>query len=230
MAKTMDFEAAMAGQKPENPAPSDNIFADLAPPEEAFAPIEAKYGRQHVVIVHDTSGSMSSHGKIDESNLAKNGFVTETAVPANKDGFLITEVPFNSAASRTVFAKSAVGLTLAPGRAGGGTNFEAALQTALAAILELNNRPNPDGYKFFRPVLIFMSDGHSNASDVLIKKVQEEADIVCIAFGADANTAMLEKIATDGKAHRVSAGAGELQKFLASVGKTLSESFQAARV
>ena len=230
MGNTMDFDAAMAGQQPENPAPSDNIFADLEPPEEAFAGMNIKYGRQHVVIMLDNSGSMSSSGKIDECNLAKNGLVKETAVPENKDGFLITEIPFNDRAKRTVFAQSAVGLTLKPGHASGGTNFEAALQLGLQSVQELDKRPNPDGYKFYRPVMILMSDGHSHASDAIIQKAKEEADIICIAFGMDANTAMLEKIASDGKAHRVSTNGGDLQKFLAKVGQTLSDTFQSARI
>ena len=230
MGNTMDFDAAMAGQQPENPAPSDNIFADLAPPEEAFAGMNIKYGRQHVVIMLDNSGSMGSAGKIDECNLAKNGLVAETAVPANKDGFVITEIPFNDRAKRTVFAQSAVGLALKPGAAGGGTDFEEALKLGLKSVQELERRPNPDGYKFYRPVMILMSDGHSHASEAIIKQAQEEADIICIAFGMDADTGMLEKIASDGQAHRVSTNGGDLHKFLAKVGQTLSDTFQSARV
>ena len=230
MGNTMDFDAAMAGQQPENPASSDNIFADLAPPEEAFAGMNIKYGRQHVVLMLDNSGSMASAGKIDECNLAKNGLVAETAVPANKDSFLITEIPFNEHARRSVFAESAVGLKLIPGTAGGGTNFEEALQLGLKSVRELDRRPNPEGYKYYRPVMILMSDGYSDASDAIIQQAQEEADIICIAFGMDADTKILEKIASDGQAHRVSTDGGELQKFLAKVGQTLSETFQSARV
>ncbi len=230
MSKTMDFDAALAGQQPQNPGPADNIFAGLEPPAEAFAGIDAKYGKQHVVLVLDVSGSMGAHGKIDESNVAKGAFVNHTAVPENKDGILITEITFNDQATRRCFAQSAVGLKLKPAKAGGGTSFENALTAAHKAVMDLERRPNPDGYKFYRPAIIKMSDGHSIASDATIQKVHEVADVIAVAFGTDANTAMLAKIASDGQVHKVGTNGGELSKFLAKVGQTLSDEFQAARV
>ena len=230
MVTTLSFDDAKAGEPPVNPPPTSNVFADLEPPAEAFDGVNTKYAKQHVLLVLDTSGSMRSNGKIDESNLAKNNLISELAVPDNKDGFEVTEIPFSGRAKRTVFAQSAVGLTLKPGVAGGGTNFEVALTMAKEAILELDQRPNPEGYKYFRPVIIFMSDGHSIATDTTIETCKELADIIAIAFGADANKDMLAKIASDGKVHRVGTNGGDLAKFLAAVGKTISDSFQAARV
>lgn len=229
MTHTQTMKDAEAGIAPDTSIPASGDFPDMAPPTQEFKMGVSSNCHQHVIICFDTSGSMGGR-KIDESNLAKSELVSVVAAPENKDGFLITAIGFDSGAVRKVFAQSAINLTLPPDSAGGGTNFEAALAECSQAQADFDARPNPDGYLFMRPIVLFMSDGHDRANDNTIKAVHEVADVIAIGFGQDANHKTLGKIASDGQVHVIGTKGGELRAFLSEVGQTLSQSMQSARV
>lgn len=178
--------------------------------------------KQHVVLVRDNSSSMRGH-KIDELNLASSALVTELADPENKDGFICSIVDFSSDASCSVFAEPATSLRAPLAKASGGTNFERALTEAADTVEAFKGKPNAEGWTFLRPQVLFLSDGQSQASTGSITALQEIANVTAIAYGSDADTSMLSRIASDGQVHIVGADGDELRKFLAQVGQTLSQ-------
>jgi len=178
--------------------------------------------KQHVVLALDKSLSMGGH-KIDELNLAVSGLIHELASPINKDGFLISIVEFNHGASRCVFAESAITLIPPSLFADGSTNFNAALEETVLTIEAFKAVPNPDGWRYLRPQVLFLSDGQSQISDKKINDLQEIANVWAIAYGDDADTSTLAHIASDGQAHLIGMDGGALRAFLAKVGETLSQ-------
>lgn len=184
--------------------------------------------KQHVVLARNHSSSM--HGnKIDELNLASVALAQILADPENKDGFLISIVDFNHTADRPCFAQSAVGFSIPAANSSGGTCFDSAVAKCIQTIDEFNALPNPDGWKYLRPQVLFLSDGQSHISDQNIQDLQEIANVTTIAYGSDANTQTLSRIASDGQVHIVGTEGGELRKFLADVGQTLSQDLATAR-
>jgi len=103
------------------------------------------------------------------------------------------------------------------------------LKESILTIEEHTALPNPDGWVYLRPVALVLSDGQSDVSDKNIQDLQEIADVITIAYGSDANTSTLARIASDGQVHVVGTQGGELRKFLADVGQTLSQSLATAR-
>ncbi len=184
--------------------------------------------KQHVLLVRDRSTSMSG-SKIDELNLASVALTQILADPQNKDGFLISIIDFDNGSERRCFAESVVGLSVPTAISQGGTNFNSALKESILTIEEHTALPNPDGWVYLRPVALVLSDGQSDVSDKNIQDLQEIADVITIAYGSDANTSTLARIASDGQVHVVGTQGGELRKFLADVGQTLSQSLATAR-
>jgi len=184
--------------------------------------------KQHVLLVRDNSGSMSGN-KIDELNLASSGLIHELASPENKDGFLISVIEFSNGSRRELFAQSAITAVLPLAHAGGGTNFDSALLETISTVEGLKAQPNSDGWRYLRPQVLFLSDGQSSVSDKNIANIQEIADVTVIAYGSDANTGILSRIASDAQVHVIGTNGGELRKFLAQVGKTLSQNLNTVR-
>jgi uncharacterized protein YegL len=184
--------------------------------------------KQHVVLVRDRSSSMRG-SKIDELNLASVALAQILADPENKDGFLVSIVDFNHTADRPSFAHSAIGFTVPEAISSGGTCFDKAVAKCIQTVDEFNALPNPDGWKYLRPQVLFLSDGQSHVSDQNIQDLQEIANVTTIAYGSDANTQTLSRIASDGQVHVVGTKGGELRKFLADVGQTLSQDLATAR-
>lgn len=184
--------------------------------------------KQHVLLARDNSSSMSG-AKIRELNQASVALCRELADPANKDGFLVSIIDFSNGAEIRASARPATSLRVPTANANGGTNFDAALLKTIEAVTALTTQPNAEGWRYMRPRVMFLSDGHSNVSDKNIGALHEIADVTAIAYGSDAAQETLARIATDGRAHVVGASGAELRQFLAQVGKTLSQSLNAAR-
>ena len=183
--------------------------------------------KQHVIVVRDTSSSMSG-AKIRELNMACIAFDREIGDPENKGGFLRSVIDFASGAEIKETAVSAE-TSMPEAHAGGGTNFDSALIKVIEVVTDFASRPNPDGWHYLRPHVLFLSDGHSNVSDKNIMALHEISDVTAIAYGSDAARDTLARISTDGQAHVVGTSGAELRKFLAQVGKTLSQGLATAR-
>jgi len=178
--------------------------------------------RQLVILACDSSGSMAGT-KIDELNLARFALIQELADPQNKDGFYLGVIEFNNKARITSEPQSVLELHLPDAIADGGTRFDAVLEMAASMVNDFNMRPNPDGWNYLRPQVILLSDGHSPVSKHLIDDLQEVANVWAAAYGGDADQKTLSRIASDGQVHFIGTQGGELRKFLASVGETLSQ-------
>ena len=185
--------------------------------------------KQHVLVVCDHSTSMSG-AKLNELNMARDALIAELANPENKDGFRVTVVDFSGLATRIRFAEPAVGLTVPPSVAAGGTDFNAALRETLSAIRDFKALPNSDGWRYLRPVVLFLSDGQAAIDGALLAEVREEAQVIAIAYGDDADRKTLGRIASDGTVQVVGTDGDELRQFLAAVGQTMSETLQDARL
>ena len=184
--------------------------------------------KQHVLLVRDRSSSM--HGqKVTELNMASIALGAELGSPGNKDGFLVSVVDFSNGADICATAEPATALKMPEAKASGGTNFDAALLKAIKVVEDFASRPNPEGWHYLRPHVLFLSDGHSTVSDKNITSLHEIADVTAIAYGADAAQGTLARIASDGQVQVVGTSGHELRRFLAEVGKTLSDKLSTAR-
>ncbi len=178
--------------------------------------------KQHVILARDCSSSMSGD-KITELNMATHGLTAELGVPENKDGFLVSGIDFNNGSSWIAQGISAIGATIPDAIASGGTNFDSPL-IKIGDLLEAERTaPNPNGWHFLRPFVLFLSDGQAPVTDANIERVQELATIMAIAYGHDADHQTLSRIASDGQVHHIGTDGASLRTFFAQVGKTLTQ-------
>ncbi|MBK7092095.1 MAG: VWA domain-containing protein [bacterium] len=109
------------------------------------------------------------------------------------------------------------------------TNITAGLQQAI----NLLQSPLPEqdvNCSFLRPVVILLSDGQHNVGnppELVASQLKEMADLVTIAFGSDADEALLCRLATSPKHFYRCRDGRELRQFLAAVGKTLKDTLKA---
>lgn len=107
------------------------------------------------------------------------------------------------------------------------TNISAGLKEAERLleneILEVRNDEN---VSFLRPVIILFSDaGHNTGVDPqnIAPSVKTKSDIVTVCFGKNADERLMKEIATTPQhCYRCDSGK-ELRAFLASVGKTMTQ-------
>lgn len=188
--------------------------------------------KQNVVLVRDRSSSM--HGrKAQDASAASLELVAELAAPSSKEGFNIAVVDFATSSGVAHDLGPATVLngklsSLSVGLLGGSTNITAALEDA-TSILE-NSHQQQEGIAYLRPVVLMFTDGCHNG-DVhprdVATRLKQTADLVCIAFGNDADEALLRELAsTPQHFYRCSSGR-ELRAFLAAVGATLTATMAA---
>lgn len=183
--------------------------------------------KQHVVFMLDKSSSMSG-SKITELDMAMTALIAQLADPSNKDGFRVTIIPFNHSSQvecQAVPASSIPPLNLV---ASGSTNFNAPIKDAIAELDTFKAQPNPDGWQYLQPIVLMLSDGQAPVTDQNIQDLQERANVISVAYGADANQQTLSKIASDGQVHVVGTDGGALRDFLAVVGATMVSTIKAA--
>lgn len=178
--------------------------------------------KQLVGLCCDISGSMFG-SKIDNLNKARFGLTSILGDPINKDGFVVIGVDFNEDASLIIDAEPASRCQMPTSIADGGTDFDAPLKMMVERIKDFASRPNPDGWRYLRPHVLFLSDGQANVTQSNIDALHELADITAIAYGDDADEATLSRIASNGEVHIVESDGSALRDFLAEVGQTLSE-------
>lgn len=183
--------------------------------------------KQHILFLLDRSSSMSG-SKINELNMAMAAILAQLASPENKDGFRVTIIPFNNRADvhcSAVPAGQVLPLNLV---AAGGTNFDSPINVGIAEIQKQKAAPNPGGWHWLKPIVLFLSDGWAQVTDKNIQDFQEIAKVTAVAYGADADQATLSRIASDGQVHFVGTNGGALRDFFSAVGATMVSTMKAA--
>jgi len=181
---------------------------------------------QLAILVRDSSTSMNG-AKASEADAASRALAAELARPENHGAFTIAVVDFASGVRLVHPPETADTLAprMAPITAGGSTNIADALAEATRIV-----RTAPKELAATRPVVLLFSDGRPNVggdSRAAATELKALGDVVTVAFGTDADEALLRDIATSpAHAYRCRDGK-ELRKFFAAVGSTLSRSIAA---
>lgn len=189
-------------------------------------PVSVAPRAQLTVLVRDASSSMAGE-KAADADAASRALVSDLAEPGNRGAFTVGVVDFASTVSRVQPPEAAETLVthMAPLDASGSTNVAAALDQAGAII-----RTAPAELAAARPVVLLFSDGRPNCGGdarLAAATLKENADVVTVAFGGDADEAFLREIATSpAHAYRCRDGR-ELRKLFRAVGATLSRSITA---
>ena len=184
--------------------------------------------KQLVGLCRDRSGSMSG-AKLAELNTACIALQQALSDPINKDGFQMSVVDFNHEAELRCSATPVTALAMPEAICSGGTSFDAPLNAMAQEIEQFNARPNAEGWRYLRPHVLFLSDGHASVSRRAIKRLQKLTDITAIAYGADADRVTLARISTTGEVHTIGTNGGELRRFFAEVGQTMTAALTAQR-
>lgn len=182
--------------------------------------------KQLAVLVRDCSGSMSGP-KATEATAASQGLVNELAQPANRDGFEVAVVNFESNArlEHDVTLATALRDHVKPVYGGGGTN----MATGLAIADEVLSRAQFKAETYLRSVVVAFSDGQTCGKDEtrsIATKLKKSADLVTVAFGEDADEAFLREIATSPEHFYRCSDGKSLRAFFAAVGATMCVSLQ----
>jgi Mg-chelatase subunit ChlD len=187
--------------------------------------------RQLVVLLRDASPSMEGE-KVSEAHQATLDLVEELSRPENKGAFDLAIIDFHSQAivclpiRRVAAEQGAIPSLSVPSNASG-TDVTAALREASTLTDAATQLPDPH----LRTVVIMFSDGLHNgpeAPDVVATALKAKADLVTVAYGTDADAAMLRRIATSEQhAFAARTGGRALRAVLAAVGATLAESLSA---
>lgn len=184
--------------------------------------------QQLAIAVMDVSGSMDG-AKSDEALIALAALLGALADPKNRGAFSVAIIAYGSTAATRIpvtkaadarpeeFMHNAAATPISPLS----TNIAAGLAEALKVVEQ-----GPSGPEWLRPIVVLMTDGlHSvNGADpeAAASELKKRADLVCGAFGADADFARLERLAnTPDHAVRCTDGAA-LRKFFAAIGTTMS--------
>ena len=193
----------------------------------------SRLAQQDVILCRDASGSMRGQ-KARDASTASLDLVAELADPANKDGFNVAVVDFSSASKIIHNLEKATALNgrvspLSVGLFSGSTNITTSLEDAVS-ILENADQHKSEGVNFLRPVTILFTDGcHNDGPDpqVVADRLKLTADLLGVAFGSDADEALLHRLAsTSQHVYRCTTGR-ELRKFLAAVGATMTATMAA---
>ena len=189
-------------------------------------PVSISRRSQLAILVRDASSSMAGE-KARDADAASRALAAELAGPANRGAFTIAVIDFASSVSRVQPPEAADTLMghLAPLEASGSTNVADALAEAERIV-----RGAPAEFAATRPVVLLFSDGRPNCggdATTVAAGLKAVADIVTVAFGSDADEALLREIATSpSHAYRCRDGR-ELRKFFVAFGSTLSRSIAA---
>jgi len=189
--------------------------------------------RQICVILSDASPSMEEGNKATEALAGRTALAGVLAHPDNRDAFDVIHIGFGATA-RVLVAKKAVTklkpseLDCAIGRFGGRTNIVQALTVAGEVLDRAAREPGV----WARPVCVLFTDGNANeggdpgpAADAL----KAVATIVCAGFGADADIAMLKRIATSPDMTLACPDGVALRRFFEVVGRSMSQAAATGR-
>jgi hypothetical protein len=180
--------------KPEPPVPPPPVKKpDPTKPKPALDEGEKKALRVALLLVIDTSGSMSIAGKLHMAQqsaiAAARSLSAEDRVEViafDEDARVVA--PFQDAVELDTLARRIAGL-----RASGGTNFFPALKVGYRDILE-----QPCGIRH----VILLTDGDTRPAvfrDLVEKGVEQKVTLSTVAIGDDADTDLLARLAGWGK-------------------------------
>jgi len=181
--------------------------------------------KQIAVLVRDRSGSMSGR-KAADASAASRDLVQELARKANQDGFIVSVVDFDDTAGVIHAPQAATRLRgkVKPIQVRGGTNITAGLRRALR-ILQAAEADRQADVTYLRPVVLCFTDGEHNTGPsprTVAARLKKVADLVTVAFGADADERLLRALATSSQHFYRCRKGRELRTFLAAVGVTLT--------
>ena len=103
------------------------------------------------------------------------------------------------------------------------------MATGLAIADEVLSRGKFNAATYLRPVIVAFSDGQTCGKDetrLIATKLKNSADLVTVAFGADADEAFLREIATSPQHFYRCSDGKSLRAFFAAVGATMCVSLQ----
>ncbi len=185
------------------------------------------YNEQPVYAIIDDSGSMYGTPS-QEASQAAMALMAELADPKNKDGFRVNVIRFGS--SSTMVASSAAPETISVAFTGSSGGTVAAPALAMAQEAEKSFAARRDRRRV-PGIVVFMSDGALSDTTEAIRVANEmkqaKMTIITIGFGAGADVATLQAIATSPQ-HYAYANVGSLVGLFAKVGKTLSQQLSKA--
>lgn len=177
--------------------------------------------RQVCVLALDGSYSMAGT-KIVEVNAAAHALVAILGEKKNRDAFDVVIVRYADDASVQLAQKPAsqvrpeeIDLAV-----GGSTNITAGLTTAHAEI-----RKAPAGPEWGRPIVLVMTDGQHNVGappQQAATALKQIADVIAVAFGADADLKTLESVANSPKHVVTCTDGASLRRWFATVASTMS--------
>lgn len=210
-------------KKGQKTVPRDGAIVGPTPRGGVSRPVVGSSTFQLAGIVLDTSGSMAG-SPIAEVIAATTACVMELADPKNRDAFHVSVVVYGDTAKEHLAPKVAGQvrpdeLVVQVGMVGGSTNITAGLSTMLPIVEEV--RPG----NWARPIVILMTDGHNTETpppDAAATLLKAKADLICVAFGANADFALLQRLANTPQ-HAIRAATGtDLRRFFQAVGRTMS--------
>jgi uncharacterized protein YegL len=183
---------------------------------------------QRVVFAVDGSGSMLG-AKAHDACEAFKACCQELALPVNKGAFEVAVVRFGDDAALLEPLGSVQGLLRRLDKVeaaiqGGSTNMAAALELAAKLLAEAEASPPGATPCYVRPLTVVLSDGQHNTGGDPVAAAQQLkrlSDVLCVGFGNDADTAMLDRIATEQLSVRCRTGQ-DLRCYFAQVGRTLT--------
>jgi Mg-chelatase subunit ChlD len=183
-----------------------------------------------IVLVVDVSGSMADsigmaggQSKQEGAQAAAHAFVD--AVELGTDRIAVTQ--FDSSASLVQGLstdRGAIQDAIDKLSGGGGTNFAAGLQTAIAE-LDHNKRPDANG------VIVFLSDGLDYSGQSEAQQARNAGyRIITVGLGGDVNDAQLRGLASSPDDYYFAPDTDALQKIYVSIAQTLRKPVAASQV
>jgi uncharacterized protein YegL len=178
--------------------------------------------RQAVVLCRDASTSMQG-SKAQEASQAVRELVEQLALEMNKDAFDVAVIDFHDEVQvpHPLGRAGALLSALQPIATGGsGTDISGPLAQAEALL----KAPMPGEGRYVRPVILLFTDGgHNTGADPrpIAARLRSFADLVTVAFGADADEALLTELATTPSHFYRCTNGSQLRAFLVAVATTV---------
>ncbi len=177
--------------------------------------------RQTAIILRDASASMRGD-KAQAAESACSMLVAQLAATENNGSFFLGVIDFSDQAVLKSPVVPAEQLRVPALELGSTTNVTAALELAESLLRGISQDE-------LRPVVVLLSDGCHNGLAppyAVAERIKLIADIVTVAFGADADDATLQAISSSAQhAYKCNDG-GALRGFFSEVGTTLSSSLR----